>query len=127
MTHSFLSMLFLLAAIAGLLLPASIERVLSATDAYDVLQLERAGSLPVKDIRQAHWTVAVKVHPDLNCVTPGRVCNAAQRAMVIVISARDESCCAVGRLWVSLSAVGAIMFLSLTIIEQDSMLISATS
>jgi hypothetical protein len=56
-------MLLLLTAVAGLLLPASIERVLSASDAYDVLQIERGSPTPTKDIEHAHRSIAVEVHP----------------------------------------------------------------
>jgi len=83
-------MLFLFASFAGLVLPAGIEQVLSASDAYGVLQIERGSSTRVKDIQHAHRSIALKVHPDHHCTTTGPVCDAAHRAMVRVSDARDE-------------------------------------
>ena len=83
-------MLFLFTSFAGLVLPAGIERVLSASDAYGVLQIERGSSTRVKDIQHAHRSIALKVHPDHHCTTTGPVCDAAHRAMVRVSDARDE-------------------------------------
>ena len=83
-------MLFLFFSIAGLVLPAGIERVLSASDAYGVLQIGHGSSTRVKDIQHAHRLIALKVHPDHHCTKPGPVCNAAHRAMVRVSDARDE-------------------------------------
>jgi len=75
-------MLFLFTSFAGLVLPAGIERVLSASDAYGVLQIERGSSTRVKDIQHAHRSIALKVHPDHHCTTTGPVCDAAHCAMV---------------------------------------------
>jgi hypothetical protein len=83
-------MLLLLTAVAGRLLPASIERVLSASDAYDVLQIERGSPTPTKDIEHAHRSIAVEVHPDHHCMARGPVCDAAHRAIVRVSLAREE-------------------------------------
>lgn len=83
-------MLFLFFSIAGLVLPAGIERVLSASDAYGVLQIGHGSSMRVKDIQHAHRLIALKVHPDRHCTKTGPVCDAAHRAMVRVSDARDE-------------------------------------
>ena len=83
-------MLFLFFSIAGLVLPAGIERVLSASDAYGVLQIGHGSSTRVKDIQHAHRLIALKVHPDRHCTKTGPVCDAAHRAMVRVSDAREE-------------------------------------
>ena len=83
-------MLFLFFSIAGLVLPAGIERVLSASDAYGVLQIGHGSSMRVKDIQHAHRLIALKVHPDRHCTKTGPVCDAAHRAMVRVSDAREE-------------------------------------
>ena len=62
-------MLFLFTSIVGLVLPAGIERVLSASDAYGVLQIGHGAR--VKDIQHAHRLIALKVHPDHHCTKPG--------------------------------------------------------
>ena len=83
-------MLLLLSTISALALPAEVQRVLTASDAYDVLQLVPGDRPSVRDLDMARRKLAVKLHPDKHGCPHGPVCDAAGRAMIRVNAAHDE-------------------------------------
>ena len=83
-------MLLLLSTISALALPAEVQRVLTASDAYDVLQLVPGDWPSVRDLDMARRKLAVKLHPDKHGCPHGAVCDAAGRAMIRVNAAHDE-------------------------------------
>ena len=67
-----------------------IDRVLGSQSTFAVLSLDRRGHLTDASVKRAFRRASKRVHPDRVCRISCESCEAAQRAQLCIVSARDE-------------------------------------